>query len=309
MRNLVAGSLLLALSLAACSGGEETDEPGAGTTPPPADAPALDQLSELTILGLRDLPESLVLQDGRWEEEPADDRASRASVAMDPAFHLVGDLDGDGSDEAYVLMATAFGGTGHFGYVAAAVPGDEGPVARTFWPLGDRVQIRNGSIEGDRLVLEMVEHGPGDAACCPRLLTVREATWDGTGFRELPRTEEGELSIAAITGTEWILDAWGYDEPVDPSLPEITLRVEDGAFVGQAACNRYRAPVADSVSDLEVGIGTTTRRACPEPVATAEERFLRTLDGVTRFSFAGGRLVLTGLVEGALRTLYFTRRG
>ena len=229
-------------------------------------------------------------------------------MVVDPAFRLVGDLDHDGAHEAYVLVESSYGGTGHFNYLAAAVLGDEGPVARTFWPLGDRVQIRNGSIAGDRIVLEMVEHGPGDAACCPRHLTVREATWDGTGFRAIGGTEEGVLSIAAVSGTDWILDAWGYEEPVDPSLPEISLRLEDGTFVGQATCNRYRAPVADSVSDLEVGIGTTTRMACPESVMAAEDRFLRILDGVTRFSFVGGRLVLMGVVEGTVRSLYFSRR-
>ena len=119
---------------------------------------------------------SVQLEDGRWEGEPyAPGGASRPAVGLVEHFVLNGDLDGDGEIEAVVLLWQSSGGSGTFDHVAVMkkVDGDWLNVATA--PLGDRVQVRGGAING----------------------------WTGSNEHNRLRTSDPELLVAA-TGMDLI---------------------------------------------------------------------------------------------------------
>jgi len=99
----------------------------------------------------------VTLDAGHWEGEPP--QPGSASVPrVDFLGDLVarGDLDGDGEDEAAVMLTTNFGGTGVYSYVAVVdqlAAENRSLDTRT---VGDRIQLRGMRIEEGHLVLDIV---------------------------------------------------------------------------------------------------------------------------------------------------------
>lgn len=78
-----------------------------------------------------------------------------------------GDLTGDDTEEAAVVLETNTPGTAVF-YELAVLVEEEGQavnVATTL--LGDRIVLHDLRIAGGQLVVDLTTHGPGDADCCP----------------------------------------------------------------------------------------------------------------------------------------------
>jgi heat shock protein HslJ/uncharacterized membrane protein len=93
----------------------------------------------------------------------------------------------------------------------------------------------------------------------------------------------GEVSTSpALSGTSWVaedIDGSGVLEAVQSTITfESAERI-----VGSTGCNQYFAPVQLSGSTLRIGVGGSTRRACPTPVMTQEQRFLAALTTVTAY--------------------------
>ena len=62
--------------------------------------------------------------------------------------------------------------------------------------------------------------------------------------------------------------------------------------VGSTGCNRYFAPLQVSDTTLRVGMGGSTRRACPPAVMDQESRFLAALEATRAYRRDGGTLWL-----------------
>lgn len=133
-----------------------------------ATAPAWTELRGATFHGLGESKQPVTLRDGRWEGAPfVEGGASRPAVELIADFHLSGDLNGDGAGEAVVLLAGSSGGTGTNSYLAVAGR-KEGRIENLATGLlGDRVQLRSAKMNRRRILLELVQAGPSDAACCP----------------------------------------------------------------------------------------------------------------------------------------------
>ncbi len=285
-------------------------------------APSLDELKNATYRGFgaiadsagdfEDAPDSVTLVDGRWEGEPYDeDGASRPSVTFTRDFRLTGDLDGDGMDDAVVLLARSSGGSGEDEYLAVVmrVPGAVRNVATTL--LGDRVQVRSARIEGSRIVLDLVQAGDDDAMCCPGDLVTRQWTLTSGGLSEIASGERpARLSIATLVGREWVLRWWGWNEPAADSTGVIFTVGEDGRMNGTGGCNRFFAVLTegDSPGDLTIDSGNKTQLACPDPAAATESRFFGQLNAVTRFGFVATQLALTYERDGAVDVMLFDAR-
>ena len=133
---------------------------------------------------------SFTLAGGKWEGQPfAPGAASRPSVTFVRDFRLVGDLDDDGAEDAVVLLAANAGGSGEMLDVAV-VGRPEGKLTNLATaPVGDRVQVRAAAIDGRRIVLDVIQAGEQDAACCPGIS--RHARL-GTPRRRSERGRAGE---------------------------------------------------------------------------------------------------------------------
>lgn len=265
----------------------ETSQDGRRTTPD--DDTLSRHLASMVLLGLQGLPDSVALTQGEWT-----DSTTRTAVALLPAFHLLGDLDGSGEGEIAFLVETSFGGTGQFQHLVVARLDGDALRSVVSQPLGDRVQLRSGALEGRTLVLDLVEHGPGDAACCPRLLTTRYLTFDGTALTEIQRIEHGRRTPEVLAGVEWILAGWDRGEAVDPALPEITLQYRAGGIFGSTGCNNYQGSFTEAGGRISVGPLAVTMRACAGVAGEREARFLSRLRAASGYSFFAGRVLVAG---------------
>ena len=109
------------------------------------------------------------LTDGEYQEEIVPGAASKLIIVVYPDMHAFGDLNGDGVDDAAVVLATSGGGSGTFISLEAVINDRGTPkhVATAF--LGDRAQVKTVAIESGEITVDMVTHGPDDPMCCPTL--------------------------------------------------------------------------------------------------------------------------------------------
>lgn len=308
----------LALGLAGCGaqndGASPPAEPPAPAAAPVSEAaqtlpaPSWQEAANATYGGV--FGEETTMADGLWEGEPfVAGAASAPRVGLVDDFRLSGDLDGDGTEEAVVLLWSSSGGSGTFDYLAVLDRDANGAVInRATAPLGDRVKVRAAAIEGGRVVVDAVQAGPDDAACCPGQKMRRTFVLEGDEMTEASTEDQGRLSLADLEG-EWKLLRFGRDEAL-PADVEITLQFQDGAIAGKAACNRYTAGVApgDMPGTLSLsGPMAMTRMMCPPPLMDWEQRYSAALEGLQQFSFVAGRLVLSWRGDDDAGTLTFVR--
>jgi heat shock protein HslJ len=293
--------VLLSTFLAGC-GQTESAPPdgGAPQAPEPSGeaAPSLEELANATFAGIGEEPVQLV--NGGWEGEPyAEGGASRPSAGLVEDLLLTGDLDGDGNEESAVLLWTSSGGSGTFDYVAVAGRRGDTIVNLGTAELGDRVAVRGGRIAGSRLVLDVVQAGPGDAACCPTQLATRAWTLGDEGLTEGAAEITGTLSLAVLDGSEWRLTHFSRAEAA-PAEPRATISFDASSVSGNAGCNSYFGDVMeDSESPGQIGFGPVgaTAMMCPDEIMAVETRFLELLGSVTQYGFLAGKLVLSWQVD------------
>jgi hypothetical protein len=149
-------------------------------------APTVDQLRNATYTGVYDEP--VTLKDGAYEGKPfRADSPMRPRAGLLPDSLVTGDLTGDGTPEAVVLLWKASGGSGVFTYVAV-VANKGGRIENVATALiGDREHVESLAIAGRRIVVDVIGHGPGEPMCCPTQKQRRTWQLTGTRLKELPK--------------------------------------------------------------------------------------------------------------------------
>jgi len=266
-----------------------------GTSAPPGtggDPLSLDQLKNASYDGIYDQPVTLV--DGYYEGEPfVEGGASRPTVTFGGDLVAYGDLNGDGVEDAAVLLAESSGGSGTFTYLAAVVNQDGQPVNAGTVLVGDRTQIKSLAIQNGQIVMEIVTQGPDDAMCCPTLKVRKTYSLQDGQLVEVGSEELGQVSLQDLMGTSWTVEQLDFDQPVQGDEP-ITAEFADGQVAGSGGCNRYNAPVSsDDAQSLAIGPAISTLMACPEPLMTQEMQYLTALQNTMQWSYYIGKLALT----------------
>jgi len=104
----------------------------------------------------------VTLKDGMFKlSDPAKKLNVSGHLIEPPAF---GDLNGDGLQDAAVIIATNTGGSGTF-HELFAVLAQKGPAASVV--LGDRIHENQLSIKAGIITLDYLRSGPKDPMCCP----------------------------------------------------------------------------------------------------------------------------------------------
>jgi hypothetical protein len=140
----------------------------AGQESAPGTAPSLT--SETLANAEYVLPDGSTVQltDGVYQEKP-DETASTfiTNVSLLDDLTAYGDLNGDGVEDAAVIIVDAPGGSGVFTYLAAVVDEDGSPANVDTVDLGDRTDITTVAVEDGAIRVDVVAHGPDDPMCCP----------------------------------------------------------------------------------------------------------------------------------------------
>lgn len=298
-------AVFAAIAVALAPGGAaSSDDTGAeskalqvASAPP---APTTADLAGATYRGIEDQG-PVTLTSGKWEGPPLmEGDASVPAVWLSESFHLTGDLDQDGADEAIAHLTYSSGGTGNFGYLAVMGRKDGEIVQKAIGPVGDRVRIREAHIAGRSVVLDVLQAGPDDGMCCPTELATRTLSIENGKLVETDSEVTGTASLSMLEGKEWVLRGLDGNEGT-PKMPQATVVFEPGSVSGSTGCNRYNGTVdqGEEATSLVIGPLTTTRMACPEPVMAQEHAFLERLEKAEVFQFLIGDLVLSG-PDGAL---------
>jgi len=277
-------------SAAAAAGATTAQSADSGVTAGPL---SLNGLKNATYSGLGHETRALSLRNGGWQGPSAvPSAASRPWVEFLGDLVARGDLDGDGREEAVVVLASNTGGTGVFHHLAVVrhETASLRNVATRF--VGDRIQVISLRIDQQRVLLELVRSGPNDPACCPtEVATLQFRLVQGRLTPPIDIAPASSLSVEVLAGQPWRLIAWKRGEPAPSG---VSLRYEQGQFRGVAACNGYGASVqaAPSGANLKVGAPFSTRKYCEESTMAIEHRFLNLLPRVNAFGFDAGRLAL-----------------
>ena len=306
---LLAGIFTLSVLLA-CSPQTSNSVAPANTANSPAASrvsiPLTAAVANMAYSGIHD--DDVTLTDGYWEGEPVvAGGASRPSVGLIDDFMLTGDLDGDGTDEVVVLLWESSGGSGTYIHIAVAGARDGQNLILATAPVGDRVQLRSGAIKDGQVALDVVQQGPGDAACCPSQLARRYWRLGTEGLTENQADITGKLSIEKLAGDEWVLRNLDRNKPL-PAGPRVTLVFAGGRISGGSGCNRYFASVSDGdmPGDLTVSRVGSTRMTCPPAEIELESSYLSALGSVMKYGFLKGKLALSWQQDGNRRTMLFS---
>ena len=138
-----------------------------------------EYLSEFTDIG------RVQLVDGEHREAIVEGGAAELMVRM--IGHTLGDLDGDGKEDAAVLLVTSAGGSGTFRHLAAVINRDGVPENTATELLGDRVKVVKISIQEGLIVVDLLTHGREAPMAEPSLKVRSVFQLEG---KELVRQEE-----------------------------------------------------------------------------------------------------------------------
>jgi len=283
------GASLLALALAGC--GDKAPPPERLAPLPPPPAPTIEQLRSASVSGV--FEQAVTMAGGRYEGPPAEPgAASRPQLTLwEPSVHS-GDVDGAPGSEAVAMLSSSGGGSGEFVHVAVFGVRDGVVVNLGTAPVGDRVQLQSLWLEKGRIVMDVVEVGPNEPACCGTQVARKTYAMDGGALKQLSSEVRGVLALSMLEANEWtLIEIDGQPLPADADAPLIHFAHE--TLRGFAGCNRFTAPVKESKpGEIDIGAAAAERKACPPPQMEIEQKFLAQLDKVSRYTYRAGQLAL-----------------
>ena len=204
----------------------------------------------------------------------------------------LGDLDGDGNDDAAVILWWQSGGSGTFLYLAAMRNADGVPQQASITSLGDRVQPGAFAVTDGAIALEVLAHGPDDPMCCPSQKVIQTYVLEGDALTLV----SSEMVSPELAGTVWTWvrfeDTAGKHNIIVDDPSRYTLEfLADGNYKLRADCNQSRGSYTFDGNNLTLGPGPMTLAECgPESLY---DEYVTNLGDVVSFAFDGDALVLS----------------
>jgi heat shock protein HslJ len=317
---IVLATLLILVAVMACAAPSPTATPEPTATPVPTDTPVplptatptpvpptststpvssltLEMLQNATYPSEWEESGPITLTNGRYEGKPfVEGGASRLVVTLiEPV--AFGDLDGDGVEDAAVILAANAGGSGTFISLEAVRNEGGEPVHLASYPLGDRVRIESLAIEGGQILLEMITHGPDDPMCCPtqqvvQTYALREGELEQTSSQVI---SPGPAATPDIVGIVWewqrFDDAVGQNDIVVIYPPNYRLELlPDGQFNIKADCNVGSGGYTLEGSSLTLELGPMTLAECGP--SSQYDEYISLLGQVAAYERKGDTLIL-----------------
>jgi heat shock protein HslJ len=251
------------------------------------------------------------LVDGRAERESAP--GSAAMVRTRVVGEVVsGDLGRDRDEDAAVILSQENPGGGTILYAAAALREGDAFAGTAAVRLGEGVVVNKVTIRRGAIVVEYLDHRPGEPMTAPPTASMRvqltprgdklsvQGPFPNLGSmsdeEDFPADTEGPL-LPRISGGEWRLALMkddGQNRPLTSENPP-TLKIDpSGKVAGMASVNRYFGDIKID-ADGHISWGGpfgSTKMAGPEPLMDQESAFLKALQKTDHLSVQDGRLVM-----------------
>ena len=241
--------------------------------------------------------ESFDLVDGFAEKEtaPGSSTKSRVSVFGEPSF---GDIDGDGDDDAVLLLMNNPGGSGTFYYATIAVNTDGVYKGTDSILLGDRISPQNYSIEnGKALVNYLTRNFEEDFSVKPSVGKSLYMKVDPKTFQliQIASDFEGEADLNVMKldmqPWTWIKTTYSNDTELKPQKPDafkLTFKKDGSVLIG-TDCNSMTATYKVDKNKITFTSGVSTLMFCE---GSQEQDFAKMLTEIDSFMFTSkGELV------------------
>ncbi|WP_318467527.1 META domain-containing protein [Photobacterium leiognathi] len=284
------------------------------TVLPPLATYSFSDLKEARFKGIEDIGTAIKLQHGLWAGEPYQPGGTvMPQVILLDDIKAVGPLTPNNHKMAAVLLNYSPGGTGQFLYLAVVdkQSGHLNNIATAF--VGDRFRVKDLKIVNKKIILDVIQPGKNDPACCPG--DVVRHIWHLNKQNELieePRLNKVvRLTPDILSNTQWQLESWRYGDPVSADS-DISLRYVNGRFMGNIACNQYTVTVKSKAQpgfiDVLENHVSVTEKQCANPLAAEQQqRYLEQLGGVSQFTYFAGKLALSYRVNGQFGVMIYSQ--
>ena len=156
--------------------------------------------AEFTLPGLDNALYVYQFVDGKYTSGGDSSMPGYASLSL-LDFYAFGDLNEDGVNDAAVLIAENYGGTGVFVSVNAVLNENGLPRHAASTMIDDRPQINGLDIRNGEIFLEAIVHAADDPACCPEQAVTRSYQLSGaslTLIHATSRLSSGQERVITI---------------------------------------------------------------------------------------------------------------
>jgi len=167
----------------------------------------VDQLknAEYTIIGFDNASTLYRFKDGVFKRGTDVSSPDYADLRMLDFFPM-GDLNQDGVDDAAVMIAENYGGTGVFVSVHVILNDTGQPRHAASYMIDDRPQINALEIRNGEIFLDAIVHGPSDAMCCPTFPVTRTFRLLGASLVLVNATSQTPGGLSRVITIEFPLD-------------------------------------------------------------------------------------------------------
>ena len=239
--------------------------------------PLAKGLEGITIRSMWFSSGTVTLKNGEYRG-PAKPGSSSEIVVKLTDKRALGEVNG--KEAAVVVLATDPGGSGTFYDIVLlfmrSAEWSYADAAR----LGDRVRVHSVTINNNEIIIDMTEHGSGDALCCPTKDVTRRFTVQADYLAAVREARHGSQDTAIIGPVwQWVRTNYNNDTAlVRPAgAPGFSFQLNpDGTIKVRGDCNSAGGSFVVDNSRLSVTIAHSTMAACPE--GSLEGQFIRDLN-------------------------------
>jgi len=212
----------------------------------------------------------------------------------------------DGKEAGAVIVVTDPGGSGSFYDLALLVKKPQGWTNQDVTLLGDRIKIHSLAVVNDEIAVDMTNHGPADAMCCPTRHVVQRYALRENRLVKVGEEVHGNVDPVLVdTVWRWQQTIYNNDRKAVPLNPEnYTLKLlPDGKASIRADCNLGGGVYTLRGNEISIEITHTTRAACPPE--SLEQDYIRDINASARYFVESNILQID--LKGNTGTMRFVR--